>query len=159
MQWALAISPVTALLSHCPNELKKKKKRVDSIFKLFSYTFTVRYLSFVLSVKFTLGGDHLDPKIHSTHQGIWRGINILVASRGLCWEECDIYGGISFFSILDLPRAIFFFSCFLQAVCLLEVFSSLDPSYSLMIVTTSLLQIHNSISQPQLPEKLFSLVL
>lgn len=105
---------------------------------------TFRCLSFCFSVAFSLEGDHLDPKIHSTHQGIWRGID-LGAFQGLCWNERDIYGELSYSSVLDLPRATFFHVFFKQFSYSL-FFPLLDPSYSLMIITSSLFQIHNSTS-------------
>lgn len=111
-----------AQLQHCSVTLQMKMKispLTDNILKLFSYTFTLRYLSFCFSVAFSLEGDHLDPKIHSTHQGIWRGINLLVASPGLCWKGCDIYSEVSYSSVLNLPWATFFHIFFKQFAYLL----------------------------------------
>lgn len=151
MQWAFAISPVTALLSHWTKE--HKPLLPNNILKLFSYTFTFRHLSFFLSVAFSLEGDHLDPKIHSTPSRNLEG-NQLISSipRALLGGTWHLWWGFFLFSIG--PAQGYFLSCFLQAVCLFFIFfPPLDPSYSLMIITTSLFQIHNSIPQPQLSEK------
>lgn len=119
--------------------------------KLFSYNFIFRYLSFCFSVTFSLEGDHLDPK---THQGIWRGIALLGASQGLCCEECDIYGEVSFSSVLDLPRASFFHVFFKQFAYLL-FFPPVNPSYSLVIVTTSLFRRTTASHSPSYHKKSF----
>lgn len=89
--------------------------------------FTFRYLSRCSSVAVNLEGEHLDSQNHSTHQGIWRGINFLVTSQGLCWSERDIYGEVSYSSVLDLPGATFF-QVFFKQFSYLLFFPLLDPS-------------------------------
>lgn len=119
MQWALAISPVTALLSHWTKEYKPPLH--NNILKLFSYTFTFRHLSFFLSVAFSLEGHHLDPKIHSTPSRNLEG-NQLISSipRALLGGTWHLWWGFFLFSIG--PAQGYFLSCCLQAVCLLFIF-------------------------------------